>query len=85
MAERMTYASLVLVFEGQAYVLTMLAAVIHWRGIIWSASVGETKRLRAYFAGLKKTLRLYLLVIAILALIAIYEAYIVIFIGGRLI
>lgn len=85
MAERMTYASLVLVFKGQAYVLAMLAAFIHWRGIIWPANVGETKRLRAYFAGLKKTLRLYLLIIVILALIAVYEAYIVIFIGGRLI
>ena len=55
MAERMTYASLVLVFEGQAYVLAMLAAVIHWRGIIKPQTVGETKRLSAYWAGLKKT------------------------------
>ncbi len=85
MAERMTYASLVLVFEGQAYVLAMLAAAIHWRGIIKPQTVGETKRLRAYWAGLKKTWRIYLLIALILAVIAVYEAYIVIFIGGRLI
>ncbi len=85
MAERMTYASLVLVFEGQAYVLAMLAAVIHWRGIIKPQTVGETKRLRAYIAGLKKTARIYLLITLILAAIAVYEAFIVIFVGGQLI
>jgi len=85
MAERMTYASLVLVFEGQAYVLAMLAAAIHWRGIIKPVSVDETKRLHAYWAGLKRTARIYLLIALILAVIAVYEAYIVIFIGGRLI
>jgi hypothetical protein len=65
--------SIALVLEGQAYVMTMLAAYIQGRAFLWPRSVGLERRSNGYLEGLKLTGKLYLLIILILAIAAIYE------------
>ncbi len=66
--------SLTLLLEGQAYVLTMLAAFAQGRALLWPRSVGAANRRQGYVSGLKRTAQLYPLVIILLAIAAIYEA-----------
>jgi hypothetical protein len=66
--------SLVLLLEGQGYILAMFAAYVHGKAFLRPLSVGLTGHLRGYVAGLKLSARLYLLVIIVLAVAAIYEA-----------
>lgn len=70
-----------MLLEGQAYVLAMLASAIHATAFLSPASVGEKSRLRGYVTGLKQTAQLYVLVIIILAVAAVYEALEVILLG----
>jgi hypothetical protein len=65
--------SITLIIEGQAYILTMLAAYIQGRAFLWPKSVGLESRAKGYLEGLKRTGKLYLLVILTLAIAAIYE------------
>jgi hypothetical protein len=65
--------SITLILEGQAYVLTLLAAYIQGRAFLWPKSVGLESRLAGYLEGLKRTGRLYILIILTLAVAAIYE------------
>lgn len=65
--------SITLIIEGQAYILTMLAAYIQGRAFLWPKSVGFETRAKGYLEGLKRTGKLYLLVILILGIAAIYE------------
>ncbi len=71
--------SLTLLLEGQGYILAMLAAVVHAWALIRPASVGETNRLRGYLVGLKQAAWLYVLIVIVLAVAAIYEALEVIY------
>ncbi len=64
---------LLLVFEGEAYVLGLFAAFLHGRAWLIPASVGAEKASQGYVTGIKLTLRIYLLVISMLAIAAIYE------------
>jgi hypothetical protein len=73
-------ASGVLLLEGQAYVLVMLATVIQGQAFLWPASVGATSWKQGYLVGLKRTASLYLLVVLVLAVAAVYEAVLVIII-----
>jgi hypothetical protein len=66
--------SLVLLLEGQAYILTMLAVYVHGMAFLRPHSVGLTSHGRGYVAGLRLSARLYLLVIVVLGVAAIYEA-----------
>ncbi len=75
--------SLTLILEGQGYILAMFATYIHWKGVIRPKSIGEERRLKAYFTGIKKTANIYVLVAIVLAIAAIYEAFEVIYIVGR--
>ena len=52
----------------------MLAVVVLWQGVIRPSSVGAGSRAEAYRAGLRTTAALYVGVVAILALAALYEA-----------
>lgn len=70
-----------ILIEGQAYVLAMLASAIHATAFLSPDTVGEKSRLRGYVVGLKQTAQLYVLVILILAIAAIYEALEVILLG----
>ena len=65
--------SITLVLEGQAYILTMLAAYIQGRAFLWPKTVGLESRAKSYLEGLRRTGKLYLLVILTLAIAAIYE------------
>ena len=66
--------SLVLLLEGQGYILAMFAAYVHGKAFLRPVSAGLTSHLRGYVAGLKLSARLYSLVITVLAVAAIYEA-----------
>ena len=77
--------SLTLILEGQAYILAMLAAYIQGRAFLWPHAVGASTNGQGYLAGLKRSIRLYVLVVILLALAAIYEALEVIFLVPRLI
>jgi hypothetical protein len=66
--------SLTLLLEGQAYILTMLAVYVHGKAFLWPHSVGVASRAQGYVTGLKLSARLYLLVVLVLAVAAIYEA-----------
>jgi hypothetical protein len=65
--------SLTLILEGQAYILAMLAAYIQGRAFLWPKSVGLESRAKGYLEGLKRTGKLYLLIILTLAIATIYE------------
>jgi hypothetical protein len=65
--------SITLIIEGQAYILTMLAAYIQGRAFLWPKIVGFESRAKGYLEGLKQTGKLYLLIILTLAIAAIYE------------
>ena len=65
--------SLTLILEGQAYILAMLAAYIQGRSFIWPKTVGLERRGQGYLEGLKRTGKMYLLVLLTLLIAAIYE------------
>jgi hypothetical protein len=65
--------SLTLIIEGQAYILALLAAYLQGRAFLWPKSVGVETHAKGYVEGLKRTGRIYLLVILTLAIAAIYE------------
>ena len=65
--------SLTLILEGQAYILTMLAAYIQGRSFIWPKWAGLERRRQGYLEGLKRTGKIYLLVIITLLIAAVYE------------
>ena len=65
--------SITLVIEGQAYILTMLAAYIQGRAFLWPRSVGAEGYGRGYLEGLRRTAKVYVLVILTLIVAAIYE------------
>ena len=74
-----------LLLEGQAYVLAMLAAYIHGKAWLSPRSVGEQTHSRGYLSGLKSTASIYVLVVVVLAVAAIYEALEVIYLAPLLI
>ena len=65
--------SITLILEGQAYILTMLAAYIQARAFLWPKTVGLESRGKGYLEGLKRAGRIYVLVILMLMVAAIYE------------
>lgn len=65
--------SLTLILEGQAYVLTMLAAYIQGRAFLWPRTVGLETHVKGYLEGLRRTGKIYLLIILTLAIAAVYE------------
>lgn len=89
--------SLTLILEGQGYILALLAVYAHGKALLFPRSVGVEAQgdglervarlaLGGYWAGVKRTARLYVLVVIVLAVAAIYEALEVIllarFVGG---
>jgi len=75
---------LVLLLEGQGYVLTMLAAYDQGRAWLKPAAAGAVSRRAGYTAGLRRTLRLYPLVVITLAVAGLVEAAAAILIIPRL-
>jgi hypothetical protein len=71
--------SLTLILEGQAYILAMLAVFIHGKAFLNPSAYGVTGHLRGYVEGLRRTGWIYLLVVILLAVAAIYESLEVIY------
>lgn len=65
--------SLTLIIEGQAYILAVLAVYLQGRAFLLPQSVGLESRVQGYLEGLKRTGKIYLLVVLTLAIAAIYE------------
>jgi hypothetical protein len=65
--------SLTLIIEGQAYILALLAVYLQGRAFLLPQSVGLESRVQGYLEGLKRTGKIYLLVVLTLAIAAIYE------------
>lgn len=65
--------SLTMILEGQAYILAMLAVFIQGRAFLLPQRVGETSHRRGYWLGVKLTFRMYVLVILVLLVAAVYE------------
>jgi hypothetical protein len=65
--------SLTIVLEGQAYILVMFAVYLQGRAFLWPRSAGVEGFGRGYREGLKRTGKIYILVVLILAVAAIYE------------
>jgi len=65
--------------EGEAYILAMLAAYIQGKAFIWPESVGAANRKQGYARGLAATWKLYILIVLVLAVAAIWEAFAVIY------
>lgn len=76
--------ALVLILEGQGYVLTMLAAYDQGRAWLRPATVGAVSRRAGYTTGLRRTLNLYILVMLTLAVAGLVEAVAAIVIIPRL-
>jgi len=65
--------SLTLILEGQAYILVLLGVYLQGRAFLWPKSVGLESRWQGYQEGLKRTGKIYLLVLLTLVIAAIYE------------
>lgn len=74
LARTMIPHSLTLILEGQGYIVAMLAVFIHGKAFIWPLSAGVESRWKGYIEGLKRTGQLYLLVIILLIVAAVYES-----------
>ena len=84
LAKPMIAHSLTLILEGQGYILAMLAVYIHGKSFLWPRTVGATTRGEGYRAGVKRSAQIYLFVVLLLAVAAVYEALEVIYIVPRL-
>lgn len=71
--------SLTLLLEGQAYILAIFAAYLLWRNFFWPRSAGLESRGKGYLLGLKQTGILYIGVVLLLVVAAVYEALEVIY------
>jgi len=75
LALRMVPHSLVLILEGQGYILAMFAAYLQWKGALKPKSAQTESRVKAYWIGVKRTAYIYILVALLLATSALYEAF----------
>jgi hypothetical protein len=64
---------LLILLEGEGYVLALLAAYLHGKAWLIPSSVGADSLHAGYLSGIRITLRLYLLILSILLVAAIYE------------
>ena len=70
----------VLVFlEGQGYVLAALGAHLHGVAFLFPRSTGADGHLQGYWKGVKTQARIYVLVLLILLIAALYEVVIAVF------
>jgi hypothetical protein len=61
-----------LLLEGQASILAILGAYIHSRALLWPKTVGQKSRWRAYVEGVRQSGTLYMPLMVILLVSAIY-------------
>jgi hypothetical protein len=77
--------ALLLLLEGQGYVLAMLAAYAQGRAFLFPKQVGATGHAQGYWIGVKQALQIYLLVALVLIVAAIYEVSIAVWLLPRLV
>lgn len=65
----------VILLEGQAYIFVLLASYVQGRAFLSPKSVGVEGHGRGYLEGLKRTGKLYILVVLTLLIAAIYEVF----------
>jgi hypothetical protein len=65
--------SITLILEGQAYILALFGVYLQARAFLWPHSVGLRRRGQGYMEGLKRTGKIYVLVVLTLAVAAVYE------------
>lgn len=71
----------ILIFlEGQAYVLAMFGAYLHGKAFLWHEKAGVASRMDGYLRGLIDNGKVYILVVLVLIIAAVYEATIAILI-----
>ncbi len=66
--------SVTLILEGQAYILVMFAIYLHGSAFLWPRKAGVDEFDSGYLVGLKRSIKIYPMVIILLAIAAIYEA-----------
>jgi hypothetical protein len=69
----------VILLEGQGYVLAMLAAYEHGKAWLFPKLVGVENRRQGYVVGVKRSLKIYLLVGLALIAAAVYEVLVAVF------
>jgi hypothetical protein len=67
--------AILLVLEGEGYVLALFSAFLQGRAWIKPSSFGVTDHTQGYVAGLRMTLRLFLLMVGMLLIAAVYEVF----------
>ncbi len=65
--------SITLILEGQAYILALFGVYLQGRAFLWPRSVGLETRGQGYVEGLRRTGKVYILVVLTLAVAAVYE------------
>jgi hypothetical protein len=73
--------SVTLLVEGQAYILALFAVYLQGRAFLWPRTAELETRRQGYVEGLKRTGKMYILVVLTLAVAAIYEVLEVILIA----
>ncbi len=82
LARAMIPHSLTLLLEGQGYILAMFAVHVLWVSAFDGLRQEDRGFLTGYLAGLRSTLTTYRLVVLVLAVAAVYEAFEVIYLVG---
>jgi hypothetical protein len=76
------FAAILLVLEGNAYVLTMLGTYLHGKSFLFPGASGLAGHRRGYWIGLKFAIQLYPLIVVQLLVAALYEALLILAIPG---
>lgn len=85
---RLTFGKLIfhyvtLLIEGEAYVIAIFASLRLIEALIWPVRFGQRSRLQAYAVAIMDYAKLFLVVLLLLAVGAVYEAFEVLYILGR--
>jgi len=63
------------ILEGQGYILAAMGAYLQGRAFLWPQRVGATGHRQGYWRGLQDAARIYLLVALVLLVAAVYEVW----------
>lgn len=80
---KLIFHYITMLIEGEAYVIAIFASLRLIEALVWPGRFGERSRLRAYAQAIIDNAKLLLLVILLLAIGAVYEAFEVLYILGR--
>ena len=65
--------AVLIVLEGEGYILGALGAYLQGRALLWPGSVGASGPGEGYWRGIKEQARLYVLIVLVLLVAALYE------------